>query len=212
MFEYNRADTHLQAFNQKIPKMNTHCWLCCADLQHRVRRYQSAAELKAFVSTQCYETPYMYRAIVNMEIEEDAKATWCVPCINWKRRCSMGDLTRARKHPIYGQYKNPGLKKFPKPLLQMDQFILFLMQPGRYHVPDKRCLERLLAAIKDPENPWKLSVPLAVQSILAMAEGDTVHDLVRAWWKYNNQTSFFRHSETARLVRAVIKYDKIAVV
>jgi hypothetical protein len=193
-------------------KMNTHCWLCCINLQNKPKRYQSASELKTFVQSQCYETPYMFKTLLNMEIQEDTKSTWCIPCINWKRRCFVGDLSRSKKHPIYGQFKHPSVKKFPKPLLQMDQFILFLMQPGRYHVPDKRCFDRLMVAIKDPENPWRTCIPQTVQSILQLAEGDTVHDLVRAWWKYNNQTSFFRHSETARLVRAVIKYDQIEAV
>ena len=83
--------------------------------------------------------------------------------------------------------------------------IMYLMQPGRVHEPDLRCIERLLRALRSPDNHLRGAIPLPALTILENLEKCDLESIAQAWWEYNGRTSFFRHAQTARLVRALVK-------
>jgi len=95
------------------------------------------------------------------------------------------------------------------PLLQIDQLILFLMDPGRYKEPDNRCMVRLMEAIRQEDNPFVSGFPTPVKSIIKNIKDNTYHHAVLAWWNYNGQTPFFSHARQVRKVRYVIKKGMI---
>ena len=60
---------------------------------------------------------------------------------------------------------------------------------GRFMMPDKRCLNRLMMALRDPASMVRHVIPLNVSLILDMTDGSNeLNDIVQAWWHYNNQT------------------------
>ena len=99
-----------------------------------------------------------------------------------------------------------------KPYLLLDQFILFMLEPGKTHIPDQRCCLRLVRALRDANPaPWLFwLLPLPVRVMLEMVspeevEGDLLGGLVRVWWEYNGRSVFFAHNMTAKLVRKMVK-------
>ncbi len=182
-----------------------HCWICQQNLNGQYQRILNRDMLRKFVKDKCQPTPFLYTYLLSF----DLAPILCTPCVNWKRRCIMGTLTRSstKEKPVDGRTSH-AIKKFPKPLLQIDQLIMYFLQPGRYQLPDKRCLCRLMFAMRDTDSLLSRILPMCVRSMIAMTEGDTDLDIVRAWWQYNNKTHFLRHAATARLVRAVIKMDE----
>jgi hypothetical protein len=90
-------------------------------------------------------------------------------------------------------------------MLQLDQMILFLLQPGRFPEPDHRCMERLVKAVRQPDNLYHRVFPMPVQWITRRIEGDTFQHCVAAWWLYNNKTEFFASPQEAKRVRGVVK-------
>lgn len=166
------------------------CFLCGICLENKRRRYQSIKELKLLAQKHCMKTPFVQEYLSTF-IETEAKEPLCVPCVNWKRRCWSHSLKRQER-----------------PVLQMDQLIIFLISPGLLAEPDQRCVQRLIMAIKQPTNPLRKILPLQAESILKNMEGDDIYSSVSAWWKYNNNTEFFSSGNTARLVRNVIKIDE----
>lgn len=124
----------------------------------------------------------------------------CIPCVNWKHRCNTGHLVRSKENPRRRMYNTA--KKFSKPLLQIDQSILFLIQPGKmwiwcfvacsrltghirtgkYAVPDERCWQRLLDVLFDPSGlVYQHIMPPNVRSIVSSMMDTDVHGVVRAW-------------------------------
>lgn len=98
-----------------------------------------------------------------------------------------------------------GLKRMKYPLLQIDQLVLFLMDPGRFQEPDNRCMVRLMMAIRQEDNPFYHMFPLPVKTIIHTIKDNTYHHAVLAWWNYNGRTQFFSHAKQVRRVRYVIK-------
>lgn len=92
-------------------------------------------------------------------------------------------------------------------MLQLDQMILFLMQPGRHQEPDMRCMERLVKAVRQPCNPYRALFPAPVRWIVSRIKGDTYRDCVVAWWEYNGRTEFFASAQEARRVRCALKAE-----
>ena len=90
-------------------------------------------------------------------------------------------------------------------MLQMDQLICFLMQPGVYMEPDHRCMERLIRAARQLDNPYRRVFPLPVQTILDAAKSNNFRACVDAWWEYNGHTEFFASGQEARRVRYLVK-------
>lgn len=163
-----------------------HCFLCGISLPDERRcRYRPTEELQAFVRASCVPTPLAYARIADaFDLPEEAPV--CIPCVNWKRRASA----RGGK----------------KSHLQLDQLISYVLQPGRMAEPDQRCVARLLEALADPSSPFAACVPLPVRTIVASLEAPDLPSITKAWWELNGRTRFFRHPQTARLVRTMQKH------
>ena len=163
-----------------------HCFLCGISLPAcKNRRYKPTQELQRFVQASCQATPMAFAYITN-HVDFPRESPVCIPCVNWKRR------TEARKG---------------KTLLQVDQLISYILQPGRMGELDQRCLPRLVEALSDKGSPFAPSVPLPVQSILARAESGDSLSLALAWWEFNGRSQFFRHTQTAKIIRGFLKGD-----
>lgn len=90
-------------------------------------------------------------------------------------------------------------------MYQIDMVIMSFMQPGKYVLPDVRCVERLVEAIV---NPCTLAHSITPDCVLTMMESCAEYNhisFVNAWWEYNEKTHFMRHSDTARMVRMLLK-------
>jgi hypothetical protein len=175
------------------------------------KRKRSLSSLASFVSLRCQPTPYAYQYFSGVRGEQ--RVLLCISCVNWQRRaCGQGKRTSSAK---------PG----KKPLLFLDQFALFMLQPGTVVFPDQRCVLRLLQALKrDKEDHDRVPqllmglLPVPVQVMVSslssdkltgtLPEGTVFNAMVWAWWEYNGQTPFFSHHLTAKLVRRVIKAAK----
>jgi len=163
-----------------------HCVLCGTNLTGMKRRLFCPVEGRRFVSDLCKPTPFLHAQLSSRE--PGGKEYMCIPCVNWKRRIVQGSRRR-----------------FGRPMLQLDKMILFLMQPGRHQEPDMRCMQRLVKAVRQPSNPYRVLFPSPVRWIVAHIKGDTYKDCVMAWWEYNGRTEFFASPYEARRVRCAIK-------
>ena len=150
------------------------------------RRYQRATECAAFVRKQCKASPFLYSLLVAQTGAEAMGV--CIPCVNWKRRVETCGLRRTRR-----------------PMLQLDQLICFLLRPGQHLEPDRRCMERLVHAARDPSNPYRCVFPAPVKHILERVSANTFVACVTAWWDYNGRTEFFASGQEARRVRSAVK-------
>lgn len=182
--------------------VRNHCCLCGITLRGLKRRFQRPRDLAEFVSKHCKPTPFLYPFLCGASLLHEGEASmskaspkrkgslWgvCIPCVNWKRRVETF-----------------GLKRVKQPMLQLDQLICFLMQPGQHMEPDFRCMERLVQAARQQQNPFKGVFPCPVQSILDIVKKDTFQACVIAWWEYNGRTEFFSSGHEARRVRCAVK-------
>lgn len=168
-----------------------YCCLCGIRLAGLKRRYQSHSDSSAFVRGRCKPSPFLFAHLVNSPLRTDASLRQgiCIPCVNWRRRVETCGLRRTRQ-----------------PMLQLDQLVCFLLRPGPHTEPDHRCMERLIRAARQPDNPYRSLFPLPVQAILDATKDDTFHACVVAWWEYNGHTEFFASGQEARRVRCIIKY------
>jgi hypothetical protein len=182
------------------------CVLCGIQLQGRKRRLFCPVEGVKFVKERCKPTPFLHAFLENTLPRQADKLCLCIPCVNWKRRAERGTL-----------------KRTARPMLQLDQMILFLMQPGKHQEPDHRCMERLVEAVRQAGNPYRRArslfcplicaltrrgrriFPLPVQRITLDIEGNTFQHCVKAWWEYNGRTEFFASAQEARRVRCALK-------
>lgn len=167
---------------------NKYCGLCGIHLVGLKRRLFCPVEGARFVRDCCKPSPFVH-ALLAAGKAAPGKRFVCIPCVNWKRRV---DHVRARTSSA-------------RPLLQLDRMILFLMQPGRHQEPDMRCMERLVKAVRQPDNPYSVAFPLPVRWIVARIQGDTYQHCVLAWWEYNGRTEFFASAQEARRVRCALK-------
>ena len=136
----------------------------------------------------CKPSPFLYSLLQERLPCKTKKQALCIPCVNWKRRVQQGRL-----------------KRTTVPMLQLDQMILFLLQPGKHHEPDLRCMERLVSAVRQEDNPYRAIFPLPVQTITRAIQGDTYLHCVAAWWEYNGRSNFFASAQEARRVRCALK-------
>lgn len=165
------------------------CTLCGISLVGGKRRLFGPKEGHRFISEQCKPTPFLYTYLLDLLARTKDRQALCIPCVNWKRRADHG-----------------GLKRTCIPMLQLDQMILFLMQPGKHQEPDMRCMERLVRAVRQPGNPYsRLIFPLPVQRIVRLIRGETYLHCVAAWWEYNGRTEFFASTQEAKRVRCAVK-------
>jgi len=161
-----------------------HCFLCGISLTAgKGKRYKNTQELRCFVRDKCQPTPLAF-AHLSESCCVPLESPLCIPCVNWKRRTAV----------------RPG-----KSLLQVDQLIGYIMQPGRMNEPDSRCLVRLIEALRDETSPFARAhaIPLPVRHILSRLETNDLASIAKAWWDLNGRSSFFRHAQTAKIIRAV---------
>ena len=151
------------------------------------RRFLDEGEKRAFILAKCKPSPFLYRLISSNNVGSSREGI-CIPCVNWKRRVEIG-----------------GLKRTKQPFLQLDQLICYLMQPGIHVEPDQRCMVRLIAGARQPDNPYRCVFPVPVATILDAVKENTYHACVFAWWEYNGRTEFFSSGHEARRVRSVVK-------
>lgn len=163
----------------------TNCFLCgIRMIKERKCRYKSTSELQAFVRDRCVPTPIAHQRITEAGDLPD-QVPVCIPCVNWKRRASVA-----------GRGKH---------YLQVDQLVMYILQPGRMAELDQRCVGRLLDALAEPTSPFAASIPLPVRAILARLDAHDLQSITKSWWEQNGYTRFFRHPQTARLVRSLHK-------
>ena len=168
------------------------------------KRCKTQASIKEFVTEYCRPTAFLFQVFANLK--GDRRVPLCIACVNWQRRCSKGQRKRCNGR---------------KPMLLMDHFVMFMLEPGKTIVPDQRCglrlVKALLAALdSSSETPYPLSqsplslMPVQVQMMVASLprdiSGETLlPQLVKAWWEFNGRSVFFAHNLTAKLVRKMIK-------
>jgi hypothetical protein len=163
-----------------------HCVLCGIRFDGCKRRFQECRDIRRFLRTRCKASPFVYQLLT--ESKSEGRRGICISCVNWKRRANGAGLKRART-----------------PLLQLDQLIMFLMQPGSCPEPDRRCMGRLMRAIRQLDNPFRRALPLPVEGVVRRTEQDTFEHALVAWWEYNGKSEFFATAGEARRVRAAIK-------
>ena len=173
------------------------------------QRRQSLTNLGQFVMQRCRATPYAYQFFSGVRGEQ--RVLLCISCVNWQRRCAY----QGRRPAVKG-------KAGQRPLLFIDQFVLFMLRPGTIIFPDQRCVLRLLHALRREDADWVSRLlmgllPVPVQAMVLsldmttlspLPEANVLHCMVRAWWEYNGRTVFFAHHLTAKLVRRIIKKEK----
>lgn len=164
------------------------CSFCGINLTCKKRRLFCPKEGLKFVLDRCKSSPFLYDQLLKRLPFQSKKQALCIPCVNWKRRAQQGRLKRTNS-----------------PMLQLDQMILFLLQPGKHQEPDLRCMERLVAAVRQPDNPYRTIFPLPVQTICLAIRGNTYLHCVAAWWEYNGRSNFFASAQEARRVRCALK-------
>ena len=193
--------------------IESHCFFCQKSLDDRKRaRAQDMSYLHTFLTQKCHVTPFLYRFLLNISSNEQlAEITpmICIACVNWKLRCGNGLLARSRNSNSRRRHCMSYPTKFTRPLLQIDQLLLFLVNPGKHFLPDRRCLLRLIESMQNKGNVFlQTIIPQNVLHIVTQIDIQSpliVNDMIRAWWEYNNQPVFMMHSETARLVRNMLK-------
>jgi hypothetical protein len=189
------------------------CILCGGRFAAGSGRKRTLSSLALFVSQRCQPTPYAYQFFSG--VRGESCVLLCISCVNWQRRAlGQGKRTAAQNG-----------KPWRRPLLFIDQFALFMLQPGTVILPDQRCVLRLLQSLKRDEAaddfvPGLLMglLPVPVQAMVAsfdlnslgsegLSEGSVLHGMVSTWWQYNGRTPFFSHHLTAKLVRRVLKIE-----
>ena len=152
----------------------------------------------------CRPTEFVYQVFASLK--GNRRLPLCIACVNWQRRCSKGQRKRCNGK---------------KPMLLMDHFITFMLEPGKTIVPDQRCGLRLVKALlseldakseepREFESSALALMPVQVQVMVSGLprdiSGETLlPQLVKAWWEFNGRTVFFAHNLTAKLVRKMIK-------
>ena len=123
-----------------MPPCLQNCALCGINMAGLKRRLLCPVEGRKLLEERCKPTPFLYAHLMQYlcTAGRDQKLHLCIPCVNWKRRVCQGSL-----------------KRVAQPMLQLDQMILFLMQPGKHQEPDLRCMERLVKAVRQVDNPFR---------------------------------------------------------
>jgi len=191
--------------NIRVPKPNSglFCWMCQDELQSDHNKAHSRHALETFVKNYVQPSPFFWE----WSLKTDRYTGICSACVNWKRRCMSGKLKRFRPNTNRNNVIHVKVIKFTKPMMIIDQMIMFCISPGRYQFPDRRCLRRLIDTFKNPNNMLSLVVPDSVMSVVKACTEITLPEIVRRWWDYNNHTQFFKCSITARWIRYIIKME-----
>lgn len=187
---------------EKHPACHTcdSCLFCGTKLEvsDTKKRCKTPDSIREFVTKYCRPTAYIYPVYSNLK--GDARIPLCIACVNWQRRCCNGQRKRCNGK---------------KPMLLMDHFVMFMLEPGKTVVPDQRCALRLVKALlheldSGTDAATLQLMPVQVQVMVSKLprdiSGDTLlPQLVKAWWEFNGRSVFFAHNLTAKLVRKMIK-------
>jgi hypothetical protein len=182
------------------------CIFCCGVIPLLTgstynKRKRSMRSIGQFVAARCQPTPYGYNFFSSAHGEE--RVLLCISCVNWQRRASGAGRKKALQTK--------------KPMLLMDQIILFMLEPGTIQFPDQRCVSRLVTSLKtmgDGSIDWVPRLilglmPVQVQTMIGMLPllptESMLNAIVRVWWEFNGRTVFFSHHLTAKLVRKMVK-------
>ena len=149
-------------------------------------RRQGIDSLQKFVKEGCKPTPFFHLWLSN---GVDLDPLLCTACVNWRRRCIKK-------------------KNQEKPLLQMDQLILFMVCPGKYMLPDHRCVRRLLESLCDPGNPLVQVLPVVVRKIIEGVGELDEKGCLDSWWRNNDKTHFMRYPGAAKMIRLLRKNEE----
>ena len=178
------------------------CLFCGTMLQDSdsKKRCKTQASIREFVLEYCRPTAFIYPVFVNLR--GGRRLPLCIACVNWQRRCCKGQRKRCNGK---------------KPMLLLDHFVAFMLEPGKVMVPDQRCALRLvkalLSCLDSSQSSWGGPLPLMPVQVQVMVSrlprdisGETLlGQLVKAWWDFNGNSVFFAHNLTAKLVRKMIK-------
>ena len=174
-----------------MPPCHRYCCLLCGQpCTHPNCRYTPLQTVKALVRQRCIETALHYAAVV--ALPDTGRHMVCPSCINWRRRSRCRPYTRRRrwnKRHIYTPF---------------DSMLMHVLAPGFAEDPDRRCAARLCGVLLDPDNGFAGLVPAPARAVLAAVRGawpEPGDAVARAWWAANERTPFFRHAQTARVVR-----------
>lgn len=153
------------------------------------RRMVGQREFVSFLRNKCKPTPFAFSVLTNNNqgLSSSATLSVCIPCVNWKRRILACPIQRR-----------------DLPMLQIDQLVYYLIRPGFFMEPDRRCIGRLLAGVRQQGNPFLSIFPLPVLSILSKITENTYDACVSAWWDYNGRTEFFGSGAEAKRVRLLL--------
>lgn len=174
------------------------CFFCFKCMYASEQRMQCLETLRTFIRDDCQPTCFVYPWLLNIETEPYL----CMACVNWQRRCSIRGKKHLRK--VSRQRQGATFEFTPKPFLQMDQIILFLLNPGKFYLPDQRCLPKLLNSLCEEGNPMQHIAPPNVIGIAKTVEKHTLLGMVKAWWHWNKNTHFMLYSSTARMIRGMV--------
>jgi len=189
------------------------------------KRVRSVASLKAFVLGKCKSSPYLYNYFAG--VEPKGWAMLCLACMNWQRRMQTSKGRRGvfgvRPWLVVDQFTSfvmqPGRTPFP------DKRCIIRLVVGLRRVSSIN-LSGGEAGEQDAGALFLLRLmPLPVQVIISMLPEDIagsvsahhypgniplMNVLLKAWWSYNNNSVFFAHHMTAKLIRRMVK-DQEAV-
>lgn len=172
------------------------CLLCGVPYNSKKSfRDADVSTVQTVVRQRCVPSNFHHASL--MALPPGGRAVMCWQCVTWTRRARK--FLRERRR--YGR----GSQRVPTPL---DSVLLHTIAPGFFPEPDRRCFERLAAAAIDGCNGFASVVPCELLEILrdVLAKSPPTPDVLRAehvrsWWTANEETAFFRHAETARVVR-----------
>ncbi len=103
-------------------------------------------------------------------------------------------------------------KKLHLILSHLCSILLFALAPGYFQEPDHRCFDRLVRVASELSNGFASIIPEAARVTLLSVLNDhpdtMAHRTVASWWEVNECSAFFRHPQTARVVRHMLLTDE----
>jgi hypothetical protein len=185
-FFFQIVDVRLKHRNEEktcYTKM-PHCSLCGLNGEHNVLRPMCPVSTLHFLKRNCKDGGLLYERIF-FEIEVGKPCRYCIACVNWRRRMELR--------------KTVGL-------LPIEQLALYILRPGYHGEPDRRCVQRLVNSIRNPQFPFRDALPAPVRTIVDQIKTDDMISVIESWWWYNDNTTFFESSHQARKVRWLTKH------
>jgi hypothetical protein len=175
------------------------CALCGTGCdESRKFRVFNVSAVQDLVKQRCVPTAFHYASV--MRLDGGGRHPLCMPCVNWMHRAhNIVKHKGCRKRAVRETYT------------PLDSVVMYALAPGHCQEPDQRSLGRLAAVACEEKNGFAAVVPEEIRAILRRSQvhGREMIDaaMLFAWWRANESTLFFRHSETARAVRHTCLVD-----